>query len=82
MSKNNYWVLLLKGENEQIFTPWPECEKNELIKPEEILPMLLRISLRGKAFCGFLCIICFVPCVDKKFSCFIMQHDNHLLTLS
>lgn len=32
MSKNNYWVLLLKGEEEreenvQIFTSWPECEK-------------------------------------------------------
>lgn len=27
MSKNNYWVLLLKGEKEQIFTSWPECEE-------------------------------------------------------
>lgn len=27
MSKNNYWVLLLKGEDAQIFTSWPECEK-------------------------------------------------------
>ena len=31
MRKNNYWVLLLKGDEEgekaQIFTSWPECEK-------------------------------------------------------
>lgn len=27
ISKNNYWVLLLKGEEPQLFSSWPECEK-------------------------------------------------------
>ncbi len=27
MSKNNYWVLLLKGEEPKLFTSWPECEE-------------------------------------------------------
>lgn len=30
MSKNNYWVLLLKGEKPEILTSWPECEKKKL----------------------------------------------------
>ncbi|MCI8311979.1 MAG: RNase H1/viroplasmin domain-containing protein [Lachnospiraceae bacterium] len=28
MSKNNYWVLLLKGEEPKLFTSWLECEQN------------------------------------------------------
>lgn len=27
MSKNHFWVVLLKGEAPQLFTSWPECEK-------------------------------------------------------
>lgn len=27
MSKNNYWVLLLKDEEPKLFTSWPECEE-------------------------------------------------------
>ncbi len=29
MSRNNYWVLLLKGEEPELFTSWPECEKKK-----------------------------------------------------
>ena len=29
VSKNNYWVLLLKGEEPEIFTWWTECEKKK-----------------------------------------------------
>lgn len=38
MSKNNYWVLILKEEREgekeerkisKLFTSWPECEKEK-----------------------------------------------------
>ena len=27
MSKNNYWVLILKEERSKLFTSWTECEK-------------------------------------------------------
>ena len=29
MSKNNYWVLLLKGKDPEIFTSWPKCEEKK-----------------------------------------------------
>lgn len=29
VSKNKYWVLLLKGKKPEVFTSWPECEKKK-----------------------------------------------------
>lgn len=40
VSKNNYWVLLLKGEEPEIFTSWTECEKKSAV-------------LRGLSIMGF-----------------------------
>ena len=37
VSKNNYWGLILDGEDPKIFTSWPECAKVIKEKKEELL---------------------------------------------
>lgn len=37
VSKNNYWGLILDGEEPKIFTSWPECAKVLKEKKEELL---------------------------------------------
>lgn len=39
-------------------------------------------GIHRKTLCDFFCIVRFIPSFNKQFSCFIMQHNNHLLTLS